>query len=949
MSDESTIFIKRDRPRLLLVEDDRVSRETIEKIVSDSRFDLTVFHTLGEATQTLARSRFNIILLDLNLPDSQGPATFDAIKPLSGSTPIIIFTGIADDDLARELTGRGAHDYLLKQNSTPHLIERTIQRALEYRQTLKALTKEQVLLSALMDGLPDKIYFKDLQSRFIRVNRGMSTHFHLDVPEALVGKTDFDFFTKEHAQPAFEDEQQIIESGEAKFGIVEKETHSDGRVTWVSSSKMPLRDTNGEIIGTFGLSRDITELIAAEGELRQANADLLQANARVEAANKAKSEFLANMSHEIRTPMNGIIGVTELLLKTDLEPQQLDYLNMVNRSADTLMRLLNDILDFSKIEAGKLDLEIIPFGLRDSLADTLKIMAGQANEKNLELAFHIPPEIPDRLMGDPGRLRQIIVNLVGNAIKFTHEGEVLVDVRTKSQDDHEVRLHFQVVDTGVGISAEKCDTIFEEFTQADASTTRQFGGTGLGLAITNSLVQLMDGQIWVESELEKGSTFHFTTVFGRHKDASSLEFDRPAIHQNLPVLVVDDNHTNRTILDEMLRSWDMAPTSVESGDEALRALEQSLADDQPYRLAILDGMMPEMDGFELARTIRQNENWDRMIMILLSSANFSNEAERARECGFARVMTKPVKQSDLFNAITRLTGTTTVTETPDDDMPPDGEVTPMRILFAEDGLVNQRVATDLLTQRGHEVTVAPNGQEAVDAFDPARFDLILMDIHMPLLDGYQATAGIRKREEKEGGHIPIIALTANAMKGDREKCLAAGMDGYLAKPIRALDLYRVVEQSGATRELSTAEKKKKLSDTTASVKSQRDEPAAAAAASTDTDESEPIIDPEVALTHVQGSEEILRDMVGIFFEECDTMTSNLKKALAETDAELLERSAHTLKSSSAMFGAIRARAAAFALELTGKSGDLSGAPEQFAHLQVELDQLRQAVRERWGA
>jgi len=947
MPDSNTMFLTRDQPRLLLIEDDRVARDHIDKIVSSGRFELDHAPDLAEAMRKLGRRRYQIILLDLNLPDCEGGLTFDRVKEMSGNTPIIILTGIDDEALARELTARGAHDYLVKSKSNLSDIERSIEHALTFRQTQKALLKEQALLAALMDNLPDKIYFKDLQSRFIRINKGLADHFKIASPAEAEGKTDFDFFTPEHAQPAYDDEQQIIRTGEPKIGMIEKETHPDGRVTWASTSKMPLRDAEGRIIGTFGLSRDVTELIEKENALEQANREMAEANARVEAANKAKSEFLANMSHEIRTPMNGIIGITELLLKTELSPHQLDYMNMINRSADQLMRLLNDILDFSKIEAGKLDLEIIPFDLRDSLADTLKLLAGRAAEKGIELAYHIPPDVPAKLMGDPGRLCQVISNLVGNAIKFTEKGEVLVDVAVKSIDDHEVRLHVQVIDTGIGIPPEKCDTIFEAFNQADASTTRAFGGTGLGLAITASLVQMMDGQIWVESEVGKGSRFQFTAVLGLQKDAKSFEFESPPTLRGLPVLVVDDNATNRHILEEMLASWEMRPMAVECGEAALAALENSRANNNPFKLAIIDGMMPGMDGFELAERIREKPEWKRLTMILLSSAAMQDQHRRAMRAGFARSMSKPVKQSDLFNAITRLTGTValdlhgTVT-----DFDEDALARPLKILMAEDGLVNQRVAKDLLTQRGHEVDIAENGRVALEMLEANDYDLVLMDIHMPEMDGFEATAAIRLREEKTGEHIPIIALTANAMKGDREKCLAGGMDGYLAKPIRARDLYRVVEQSGTTAGLTEAEKKQALSASTATVNVQHeDQPAPKVVTASG---EEPIIDPAVAMQHVEGNEDLIKEMVGIFFEESSDMLKKIEDGIASADAKLVERSAHTLKSSSAMFGAKRARAAAFELEKAGKAGELSRAPELFDRLNEEIEQLRRAVDKQWG-
>jgi PAS domain S-box-containing protein len=848
---------------------------------------------------------------------------------------LVMDTGRGFDEVEEHVkpTGEKIYVHVLKtplQDAAGHIIgiqgifwDETQRRTIE-----EALAHERDLLQALLDNVPDAIYFKDLQSRFLRCSRALAHKFGLADPSALLGKTDFDFFTVAHARPAYEDEQGIIRTGRPVENLTECETLPDGRVGYVLTSKLPFRNKQGEIIGTFGISKDITRLIETEQKLAAA-AEVAQESARL------KSEFLANMSHEIRTPMNAIIGMTELLLGTALSGEQREFVQTIRGSADTMLRLINDILDLSKLEARRTSLDMVDFDLLGSFEDTVDLLARSAHAKGLELNCWVDDDLPTMLKGDPHRLRQVLTNLLGNAIKFTERGEVVVTVIRVGEADDQLTIRCEVKDTGIGVAKDAQSRLFQSFTQADGSMTRKYGGTGLGLAIVKELVGLMRGQVGVESEPGVGSTFWFTATFGRSSEARVELPAAAGVLADKQVLVVDDHPTSRSLLCRQLRRWRLAPVEAARSAQALDLLLAAARSDRPFDVVLVDAQMPEMGGFTLVQSIRRDPRLVSCPLVMLTSLTAPQEMDRIRDVGVAQCLFKPVRRARLLEALARALRREEAL--PARDTPASkvgrtsGTTAPraLRVLVAEDNPVNQRLIALQLGKLGHFPEVVATGKEALEKLKETVYDGLLLDCQMPELDGY-GTAKIIRQQETEVGNsegklrprLWIIAMTAHSLEGDRERCLAGGMDDYISKPVRLEDLSaalgRIAGAPGLVSARASAVPEWPEGLDLSIVRGLRG-----------------LVEP--------GQPDPAAQMITLFLQSSERLLAEMRQALSRTDFVGLKASAHSLKGSSSNLGARRLASLCASLEKGALAADSAPAEEALACVETEFASVRKML------
>lgn len=858
-------------------------------------------------------------------PTDQYVASRHTWLPLSTLISGILITALVILN-AGALLGRTARIEQLVIQRTRELQQANESLAAEIADRTRAeavLKDSQALYSSLVENLPVHVLRKDLQGRFTFANQSFCSLLGKPLEEIL-GKTDYDFYPEELAAKYRRDDQRVAETGELFEDI--EENRKGGEVRYVQVRKSPVRDAKGRIVGVQAVFWDVTEQ-------KWAHEHLQQAKEAAEAANRAKSAFLANMSHEIRTPLNAILGMTDLVMDTSLSPAQREYLRVVRESGEVLLNLVNDILDFSKIEAGKLTLEETEFDLRELLGDILKSLALRAHSKGLELLGRVRADVPARLLGDSTRLRQVLTNLVANAIKFTEKGEVVVDAGCMTRTASHLMLHVGVRDTGIGIPYEKREIIFQPFEQADTSTTRRYGGTGLGLAISARLVELMGGQIWMESEVGRGSTFHFTARLGLPSLPQPTAPSPPEGLQDLPVLVVDDNASARAFLVEMLRGWGMAPVAVAGGEVALEYLSEAQARGRPFPLVLADAHMPGMDGFALADSLRRQPADRPAVVMMLASGDRPGDIARCEAAGVAGYVLKPVKHSELLNAITAALGTAARDQPAAAEEPP--RVRPLRILVAEDSAVNQKLIAGLLERRGHQLVIASSGQEAVEAYRRQPFDLVLMDIQMPEMDGLEAAAAIRQIDAVTGRRVPIVAMTAYGLADDRQRCLAAGMDQYLSKPIRAKELLALITKvAAAASEGDAGPAEPRAAEVSA--------PCPLENAGRQPADSGPV-DWQAALAAVQGDRELLRIVAETFLDESPQLLAAIRQALEAGVAGEVHRAAHTLKGALNYFGAAQAFDLAYRIEGLADQNRLDEVQHTLPQLEAEVARLRPAL------
>ena len=774
-----------------------------------------------------------------------------------------------------------------------------------------ALRQSEERYRRIIETTPDGYFEVDIDGNFTYFNDSMSEIVGLSRVE-MTGMNHTAYLDGANSKKVMDALHHVYRTGEFVTDLGWILNRPDGSRRYVESSVSLKTDAKGQPVGYSGFVRDVTELRRAQA--------LRQAKKAAEEANRSKSRFLANMSHEIRTPLNSIIGLIELMQETDLRPDQKEDLNVVISSAYALLSLINNLLDFSKIEAGKFVLEKSLFRVRDFMGETMKMMAMKTQAKGLELVCRVAPDVPDHLIGDPGRLRQVLLNLIENSVKFTSDGEVVVDVATAAVEDSDVQLRIKVQDTGIGIPKDKQNIIFNAFQQLDAKTSSQYGGTGLGLAVTAQLVELMGGRIRVRSEPGQGSQFSFTSRFSRQPDDEKKQIEDVADElKGIKIIVVDDNETSRENIRGILENWQMTPILASGAQEAQHILTDSFASGSSINLIIIDSDMPGTDGFSLAEWIKSQNRPDIRVIMMLTFPHLKRRAE-FEELDVKADIIKPVNPLELLDAIKVVLGLKMPPLEPAKKLTapkPRIDNRPLKILVAEDTPFNQTFIMRLLEKHGYHAGLVENGGQVLEALSRHPFDLVLMDIQMPEMDGFEATREIRKLEKQTGNHIPIIAMTAFAIEGDRERCLAAGMDEYVSKPISSEKLFGAIESLLPSKTLK----------------------------SKDPESDDEILDRQSLLEAFEGDRDLFNELVEIFVSDYPGMLTALQEAVKNKDAETLNRTAHSLKGMLRNFQAESAADTAFELEKRGKEKRLDDIDGLIGHLEKQIAEVEQKLQE----